>query len=225
MKTMTKIIALAMAVLMIVALAACGENGGSAAAPSIIGKWGYNVNLKNVLGASLNSAATDSMTDTQKEAYEKYVNAFDGCEILMYMEFTEDGKATMSVDKDSATAAVDKLKQTLAQILPDFMAAMSGMTQEEYEAQLEAAGMTMDQMVEQSLSSFSADNMVTSSAGTYRLEGDKLYMKPDDSDTETCLTVALSASELKITDVEGEESDSMAMFKSEFLPMVFNKVA
>lgn len=236
MKTITKIAALLMAVLMIAALAACGETK----APSIVGKWSYNLDLQKMMESTMASSGASSLSDDQQKLMEKYASAFAGCEMLMYLEFTEDGKYIASIDKDSATAAFNKAKEALKTIIPSLYAQMMGMTEEEFEKYLEQQGMSKDQMIESALSSMNVEEMANQeNKGAYRLEGDKLYLDSDKSEDETdaeaesateaeahYLTISLTADELSITDISGtDDSEGSALLKKELLPMVFKRVA
>lgn len=120
-----------------------------------------------------------------------------------------------------------KIADRLPEILPDLIAGMSGMTREEFEAQMKEANMTMDDVMEQYGGMFNAEDMVDDMKvdevkGTYTFEDGKLVLTPEDKDEKpSTMTVELSAKELKVTAIESED-DLGESFKK-LLPLVFTK--
>lgn len=244
MKKLLSVAALLMAVLMIaMCCAACGDDkntdptsaatqaGADVTTPaedvtpgSIVGTWKLSLDFDKIIEATKEEALA-SVDDQQKEFMEEMFKCFNGVSMTMVMEYKEDGTYQSYVDETSAEAAFALIKENLKGLLPSMFEAL-GVSAEEMESQLTAAGYTMDSYVDlvfdQMDTSGLTDDMVTE--GVYRLDGNKLYASGSDGeiDENSYAVVELSAGTLKVTEIVGQDSDN-ALFNEAFLPLVFTK--
>lgn len=147
MKISAKISALALAVVMLFAFAGCGAKSPE---ENIKGEWAGEVSLAKVMEAS---GATD-------------VSAFEDVDnVVINLEF--DGKEfTMKVDARDVVES-DSFKEALGK----FLLASSGMTEED----VEATGMSVDDIIDQSVDAMSEQLNVEKTA-EYEFKEEKLYM-------------------------------------------------
>lgn len=180
---------------------------------TIVGTWQYNMDFGKLLKAIQEDAATGESANSLPDLY-------DGLSVLLILDFREDGTFLATADEASVAEAGRELEEKLIYVLPELIAALNGMTPEEYEARLAEEGLTMDDMVAQYAEEVNAENrfddMLNAAAGTYAYDGDLLYLTSEDGDTLVC-TVELSAGELKFTDIEGETGDA----PDGLLPLIF----
>lgn len=180
---------------------------------TIVGAWQYNMDFSKLLKAIQEDAATGESRNSLSDLY-------DGLSVLLILDFREDGTFLATADEASVAEADRELEEKLNYGLPELIAAMNGMTPEEYEAQLAEGGLTMEDMVAQWKEEVNAENrfedLLNSAAGTYTYDGDLLYLTSEDGEA-VVYTVELSADELKITAIEGETD---ATPKS-LLPLIF----
>ena len=160
--------------------------------------------------------------EIEEEELELYQQLFDGAgDMQMLFEFSEGDRYTFTVDPESVEDMIETMFENLAVVLP----AMFGMEAEELEAMLAAQGMTMDDFVAAMREEMSGDEFIDAeemhSEGTYRLDGDRLYITPDgeEENTENYVTVVVGEGYFAITEIVGEGSDMAAYDK--LLPWVF----
>ena len=176
---------------------------------TIVGTWQYNMDFGKLLKAIQDDAATGESANSLSDLY-------DGLSVLLILDFREDGTFMATADEASVAEADRELEEKLNYILPELIAALNGMTPEEYEAQLAEEGLTIDDMVAQWKDENRFEDMIDSAAGTYVCDGDLLYLTSEDGEA-LVYTVELSADELKITAIEGETDNT----PKSLLPLIF----
>lgn len=186
---------------------------------TIVGCWKYDVDFHKVMGLAL--AQSDSSDDATSALLTEYIpRIYDGVSFILVMDLKEDGSFVLTIDEDALNATAGKLDENLAEVIPDLLVSMTGMTREGLEAQLAASGMTMDDLIAQFGSQFNSEAMLESikiptTSGTYTYEDGVLLLTSEGKTTS--YTVELSGSEMKITDIQGESGTIPA----ELLPLIF----
>ena len=210
MKKITKLIALVLALALVLSLTACAGKA------SIVGTWKYNLDFQKLMEASGELSAEGN--EDNKELADAMIKLFEGLNMVLVLDLKEDKSFTLSTDEASLKAAAEKMKERI----PDRLKTMFG-GEEGLNAMLETSGQTMDDITESFAEQFSVDDMkLEATKGTYTYEEGKLVLTSEDGETET-MTVELSAKELKVTGIEGQEEDDMAEALKSVLPMVFTK--
>lgn len=214
MKRITKILALVLVLALALTLAACGSKSSSS--DSIVGTWKCELDFDKILAEMPKDASTDaSMLDTMTKCFE-------GLSMTIILDLQADNTFTLCTDEKTMTEVSGTLAERLPDLLGDLVAAMVGMTREEYEAALAEQGMTMGDALAEFGDMFDPDSMLDSmtfpaKTGTYTYEGGKLTLTADD---ETVVyTIKLSGNELQITDVESGED----VLPEDLMPLVFTK--
>lgn len=225
MKKISAILALVLVLAMVFSLTACAKT-------SIVGAWKYTMDFNKMFEVMESGDSTGETKDAQQAAAEKALTdtmkkVFEGATMPIILDLKEDNTFVMSGDEAAMKETTKKIADRLPEILPDLIAGMSGMTREEFEAQMKEANMTMDDVMEQYGGMFNAEDMVDDMKvdevkGTYTFEDGKLVLTPEDKDEKpSTMTVELSAKELKVTAIESED-DLGESFKK-LLPLVFTK--
>ncbi len=177
----------------------------------LLGAWHCTMDFSKVMDAMKESGADEAEIAMSEKLYAGISEA------VYTIDLKEDGTFTMSIDEETVT----KLAENMAEVLPDLLAGMSGMTREDYEAYLEGAGMTMDDVLAQLGDAFSVENLTKSmtgvNGGTYTYEDGKLTLTNETGES-IVFTVELGEDELTVTAVEAEETNP---FPEELLPLVF----
>lgn len=226
MKKFAKLIALVLVLVLVLSLAACkksGDKSGEEAVkapsePTVVGKWKGNVSMDVAFEAAAqqNAASKDSIEQAKTLLGE-------GAEFIMYIELTEDGKAVMSADKES----VQKLMDTMVNNIPTVLPQLFGMSAEEFNQQLEAQGMTMDQFVDMMKEQMNPEELMgqmEDEKGIYKLEGDKLFFAEEgkEFDENNYAVVSYTTTTLTITDIKGADNDAMKYIEY-MIPWTLNR--
>ena len=218
MKKIAKLLALVLVLSLIFSLTACSKSG-----KGIVGTWKYSMNLKKAMEVAQESGESTGL----EELGESFMKALEDLDMVMVLELKEDNTYKFYIDEASAKAAAEGMVSKIADILPALMASMFGISEDDLMKQLDAAGMTMDDLMEQVMGEIDTEEMVKSiadktSEGTYRYADGKLYLTEKDA-VETpadYAVVELSGDELRITEVaEGAGFDE---YKA-LLPLVFKR--
>ena len=215
MKNLKKITAIVLALIIIASLAAC--SGGN----SIVGKWNYDLQFKDLVESMVkqNLSTSDEKTEAM---YDELFKAFDDCSVIVTLEFKDDGTFTFAADKASAEAAVEKVKANLKTAIPKAYAAM-GVSEDDFDRYLKLQGKTIDDLVAEFSKQFNVSSFDTmESSGKYVLEGNKLYMYTGDTknDSEYC-EIEMKGNEFDITKVNGDIESLKGV--DSLLPMKFTK--
>ena len=201
---MRKLFALLLALTMVFALCACGNQGGTPAAGGnvggneeeenlLVGKWTATVDLMTILESS------DEMDlDELGEELGDLILP-DDIELEIVMEFTDDGEVEITVDgEDAIEEWLGQITDNRVDYLKDVLKE-NGSSAAEWEAE---NGMSLKEYVEQSLAEsldLDADDLNVSETGEYKLEGDKLYFD-EDGDFEEYFVIDLSSKKLTFED-------------------------
>ena len=241
MKKITKLLALLLVLTLVFALVAC-QNGTSkksdkddkddkddktsdvtdppVAAPTIEGKYTTILDIETLMGIA---GANEDADEDQIEMVKQLLEGAKG--VTMNMELTADNKFSAAMDEQSMKDLVNVMLGNMATVLP----AMMGMTDEEFDAALAEQGMTRDDFAAAMAEQLDTEDMFDTSemnmSGTYRLDGDKLYVTKDgeEEDTNSYWVVEVTEKALIIKEVVGE--DGVAPEGAEaLLPWTFNRV-
>lgn len=159
---------------------------------TIVGKWSTTMDMEKMM-----EKAAEGGEDDLGGMMEAFGSIFKGVVFKINLEFNEDGTFVMSTDEDSMKAAAELLVSNAKEALGELAESMdvSDLTNE-----------------------FGGD---MNEKGTYTYEDGKLTLKgEEDAENDAMVwVVELTATELKVTDIEGEEDDS---YKA-MLPLVFTK--
>lgn len=187
------------------------------ATESIVGTWKGSVDFSEVMTATM-SAADETMA--------KYFN-FPNLTLDLIMTFTADGTCTLSGDP----ASVDALADALGDCLMDGMVLMiEDLLKEQglditFEQYLTLAGITREQLQEQMMSQFDADELLEGleTEGKYMLEDGVLYLSDDlnsEVDKEDGSAYTLVDGVLTI---QASNLDSDNEFVQMIFPLVLNR--
>lgn len=216
MKRITKLLALALVLSLLFTLCACSKDQ-----KGIAGTWKYSIDFEKVLSSGdADLAALGQLGDGMADM-------FKGLSMVVILDLKEDNSFKFSFDEASAKAAVEGMMSKMGEILPSLVAGISGMSEEDFKAAMDAQGITMDDLMEQFMGQVNTDEIVEelvkqSKEGSYRFEDGKLYLT-ESGETEKAdqyLSVELNGNELKVVDVP--KGDDFEGFKS-LLPLVFTR--
>ena len=222
---MKRVITALLAALLVLSLAACGSGVET---KKLAGTWTCTIDV------------TDRMNAAAEQALG--LSAADGAAkmpLQLVLTVTEDGAYTLRYDSDAARTALDAYAAALhpAAVESVYAAAEEqGLSREEYDAAMEKAGITMDDMVaaifagvdEEELSLLTGRSAAIT--GYCRAEGGQLYLADTAADlTETadCLSYTLSDGTMTWTDAQGELSSQLTEQEQELLrmPLTWTKQA
>ena len=255
LKKFAKLIALILALVLVLSLAACKKSGDAetqASAPAadegkqsteanaetdapateapaaegdIVGKWACELSIEALMQANAGN--------TDEQSMEMVKTLFGDGSIIVNLEFNADGTTVFSMDQESIKALMNNMINNIDAIIPQIVEAQ-GMTQEDFAAALEQQGMTMDQFKEQLAEQFKDEDLLgdldnTSANGTYKLEGDKLFITAEGKEINDSqyLVIDLTANTLVIKEVVGIEdlgNDMDLEGMEKMLPWTFNRV-
>lgn len=183
MKTLTKILSLLMAMVMLLSLVACGKKEDS-----IVGKWEGELSSE-ALKAMMGELEMDADLDTK---------------IKLYFEFGEDGKGKLSFDEDSMKALAEEF--TLKML--DAMTAEMGMSIDDI---LDAMGMSKEEYIASAIEEMGTEDLDT--PFSYTVDGNKLTITDeDDGKTVITFGFDGGNLEMKDAQEEGAEEIIAAMF-------------
>ena len=203
---MKKLLAILLTLAMLLGLAACGSSG-SAAKPTIVGTWKGSMDMGAVLEMALQMEIDEPIS----------------CSIIY--TFKEDGTTSVSVDEDSLA----DMMEALTDVVIGMVGEMFG-EEFDFEAMLEAEGMTEEEFREQIMASVNVEEMLGdmgAEKGYYKYEDGKLYTAATKEDLENleelpCIHVTLKSNTLTFTDIE-QDGESAAEIMPDMFPMVFTK--
>ena len=203
---MKKLFAILLTLAMLLGLAACGSSG-SAAKPTIVGTWKGSMDMGAVLEMALQMEIDEPLS----------------CDVIY--TYKEDGTASISVDEDSFA----DMMEALTDVVIGMMGEMFG-EEFDFEAMLEAEGMTEEEFREQIMASVNVEEMLGdmgAEKGYYKYEDGKLYTAATKEDLENleelpCIHVTLKSNTLTFTDIE-QDGESAAEIMPDMFPMVFTK--
>lgn len=210
-KCLMSVIGMVLSLAMMLSLASCGDP-----AKPFIGTWEGEMDFTTVLEQML--AAEESLEGMEFQ--------FDDAKIKLIFTFGEDGSMTMKIDEASLRALMENLVEDV--IVQTLQAMQMEMTVDEY---LSLTNMTMDEMVD----SMFADGSMTESfkemeqSGTFKVEGDKLYLIAEDETYDAGVYTPFSfEGEALIMGVpvgETYENEEQQEMMESLFPMTFQKVA
>ncbi len=211
---MKKILSLALSALLLVALlAGCG---GGAAEKGITGSWAADVDMTEYLNKIL----------SEEEELSQYLT-LENFTIKLLANFNEDGTYSFACDPDSATAAMDGLKDQMKVAVTNYLEDMIkkeglDMTLDEM---LAASGMSMDDLVNEMDNAYSADDLVgdLNTEGKYLYEEGKLALSnslDEDADLSAYEAVKLDGDTLTLTGEGDTDGEYAGLY-----PLVFERVS
>lgn len=203
---MKKLFAVLLTLAMLLGLAACGKSGDSAK-PTIVGTWKGSIDMGAVLETALQMEIDEPLS----------------CDVIY--TYKEDGTASISVDEDSFA----DMMEALTDVVIGMMGEMFG-EEFDFEAMLEAEGMTEEEFREQIMASVNVEEMLGdmgAEKGYYKYEDGKLYTAATKEDLENleelpCIHVTLKSNTLTFTDIE-QDGESAAEIMPGLFPLVFTK--
>ncbi|MBQ6431901.1 MAG: hypothetical protein IJJ99_08525 [Oscillospiraceae bacterium] len=184
----------------------------------IVGAWEYEMDMMKVLAAAKDM---DAMPEQYAGMMDYMGTLYDGMFITVVMELGEDKTCSITAKEESLKEAAKLLEERLPAVLPELLAATYGITLEELEAQITAAGMTMEDYVAAASSFLDSDTLLKQMTpeekkGTYVYEDGKLLLTYKDG-SQVTYTVELDGDELTVTNIEGKSGE----YPEAILPMVF----
>ena len=222
---MKKTIAVLLALVMALSLTACSKNETK----KLVGTWQYAMEL------------TEVMNEEMAESYE-LDSLGDTAEFCVYMTFTvaEDGAYTLGVDMDATGESLTGYYQALTPVLTELVYAAGeeqGMSREQYDAALEAMGMTMEEYISTIFSAVDMGDLLTlmlgsdagtESSGWCKAVDGQLYMAETAGELDAAGHVAytLDGGTMSWTDSDGQLSGQLTAQEQELIafPMVWTKV-
>ena len=209
MKTnrMSRMLALALALIMVLcAFTGCGKKNED----QIVGKWQSSIKFSDVMEKALKQ---------EEDAAELFADAdFSGIEMLMVMEFKEDGTYALNIDQASGEEAVKKMAEVLIPNLKELMrkevasSTGSDVTDEELDSMLSMMGMeSWDDFGDMIMKEINPSEIFSEAAaeGKYMLKDGKLYTSNalDEEITEQSDIdlYELSGNTLKLTSQQNQE--------------------
>lgn len=189
-------------------------------ASGVVGKWLYVAQFSELLEGQLD-AALEQVPDEMQEFYQEMFKCFNGVSLDMIIEFDSDSNYHFGMDESSVRTAMDQIIANFKAQLPAMLASI-GTTMEAFEAALAQQGMTVDSYIDAAFSqSMDIESMLkqSESSGTYRYEGDRLYLSNANGEIkdDDYATVEVSSNKIVVTAISGESNT----FTEAMLPMNF----
>lgn len=222
---MKKLIALALALVMVAALfAGCGEaKAPETTVPTLseqeklVGIWKGEMDI------------TESMKESMGEEMEGF--ELEDMSVTVILTFTEEGAYTLKLDEETLSAAIDSLLKSIRSYLKEGMekeAQAEGMTADQM---LGALGMTLDEFVDAMLESFEEMDLGGEIAKQFKVQGKslaedgKIYISDSvdtDPDKTVYLSYTLEGDVLTLTERVGGEAPAEGETGMTF-PMILKK--
>lgn len=211
MKNAKRILSLLLVLVLMLTTVACGSKK-----PSLVGTWKAEIELKDMI---------NKMMETE---LGMPVDVETSLIMPITLTFTEDGKASLTVDNQSIKDNMVGYLQSLGEILMEVIyqqGEAQGMSREEMDAALELQGLAKETLIDSLLAEIDVDELFDTSElsknGVYKVADGKLWIedtKEDFKDTDYA-TFELSGDTLTITALEGDSDDTEAL--EEFKEMGF----
>ncbi len=223
---MKRVITVLLAVLLVLSLAACGSGVET---KKLAGTWTCTIDV------------TDRMNAAAEQALG--LSAADGAAkmpLQLVLTVTEDGAYTLRYDSDAVRTALDAYAAALhpAAVESVYAAAEEqGLSREEYDAAMEKAGITMDDMVAAIFAGVDEEELLSlltgrsaAITGYCRAESGQLYLADtaaELAETADCLSYTLSDRTMTWTDAQGELSSQLTEQEQELLrvPLTWTRQA
>ena len=212
---MKRVITVLLAALLVLSLAACGSRVET---KKLAGTWTCTIDVTDRMNAAAEGTAQ--------------------MPLQLVLTVTEDGAYTLRYDSDAARTALDAYAAALhpAAVESVYAAAEEqGFSREEYDAAMEKAGITMDDMVAAIFAGVDEEELLSlltgrsaAITGYCRAEGGQLYLADtaaDLAETADCLSYTLSDGTMTWTDAQGELSSQLTEQEQELLrvPLTWTK--
>lgn len=242
MKITKRISAIALALLLVLSMVACSgktnpaESTGKAEpnitnAPSedigtqpsqadgVEGTWKAELDLTNVLNETI-GAEMGQAVDVDTPVV-----------IPMTVTFNNDGTYNASFDTAAAKSSMEAYLSAFVGVLTDSLyeqAEAAGMSKEDFEAAMEAEGISMDSLLDELMSEIDVDAFfedLEDETGYYEYKDGKLWMEDSSSDftEDNYVSVTLEGNTLKIVDINGDGASFEDLSTMGLLPIVFTK--
>ncbi len=216
MKIWKKLLSLLMVLTMVFTMAACGKNDADVDKEKektpeelLCGEWVMECDLSGFINNMLTTLINDFPESKTKLPYT--------------ISFTFDGKGGFVMKLNLKEADFDTYLDDLCAIMVDYMldlAQEADMTEEDFRAQCEQEyGMTLEEYASSTMEEATANAVQgfnQTSSGYYKLVNSKVYMDEDQEDledvtnAEESMTVTITETTLKITELGGKDSDFAA---------------
>lgn len=170
------------------------------------------------------------MTDYFMEGFEGTLGEgaeyFDFGKIKMnfIMEFEEDGDFSFEIDEDDFADVIDDIKDALRDGMKGYLEASVAGMGVSLDELLAAQGTTLEDLIDQTVNSFEAEDMMDSFEklkGEYEVKGDKLYVWDEDEDDGNYIEFEVDEDTLKL---DAEDEDDVDEMFAEILPIKFKRV-
>ena len=216
---MKRVITALLAVLLALSLAACGSGVET---KKLAGTWTCTIDVTDRMNAAVEQALGLSAADGAAKM-----------PLQLVLTVTEDGAYTLRYDSDAVRTALDAYAAALhpAAVESVYAAAEEqGFSREEYDAAMEKAGITMDDMVAAIFAGVDEEELLSLLTGYCRAESGQLYLADtaaELAETADCLSYTLSDGTMTWTDAQGELSSQLTEQEQELLrvPLTWTKRA
>ena len=232
---MKRVITALLAALLVLSLAACGSGVET---KKLAGTWTCTIDVTDRMNAA-DLADMEACLLAAEQALG--LSAADGAAkmpLQLVLTVTEDGAYTLRYDSDAARTALDAYATALhpAAVESVYAAAEEqGLSREEYDAAMEKAGITMDDMVAAIFAGVDEEELLSlltgrsaAITGYCRAESGQLYLADtaaELAETADCLSYTLSDGTMTWTDAQGELSSQLTEQEQELLrvPLTWTK--
>ena len=192
---------LAAALLLAVSLAACGGGTTTTEEPedSIVGDWQATISMADELNEAF----------AEDEEFSEFFGDIEKFDMTLGLSFAEDGNYTFEIDKDALVAEFQNLKEPLEAGFRAYMESMIAemgleMTVDEM---MEESGITIDDLMAELNAEDFVDMEEWNASGTYKLDGDKLYLGDGDAYENISLAGDTLTIESPSEDADGQFTD------------------
>lgn len=204
-----RVTALVLALMLIISFAACGCERE----PSIVGKWNYELSLKDFI-ENVVQLNKDSFDQSIQVVYDEMIKAFDKYSIKVILELKDDGTFSFAPDVDAAIAAVDKVKEKLESVITKALK-LIGFSEEQIKAKINS----MDDIMNGIIGEINRLDY----SGKYVYEDKKLYLFDEgkEKNNSQYLDIELDNNEFTVTKINGDVKGFQGM--DALLPMTFKR--
>ncbi len=236
MKKLTLLVSLLLCLAMMFTFVSCGsdkgeETTGTDVTPTpktaeelIIGEWECELDMGEYMATVMGGT-------TGGDYFEDLEFA-----INLIMDFDNDGNVEMAIDEDALEGSVDDLKKGLKKGMKVMLEDMAEMYGSSIEEMIAAEGYTdLDKYLDDALADMDVKTLLegfdtSDMSGTYKIDGDKLYITQEDDEEEDkddymLFEVDEDTLELDMNEKDREEAENdetVAIFV-EFLPLKFER--